>query len=76
MKTNIKQLIFYIVGGLVGALGGFLYWKLVGCQGESCVIWSNPWKSTLAGLVLGSLGGGILNDLIDHFKKKKNSPVH
>lgn len=76
MKTNIKQLIFYILGGIVGTLSGFLYWKLVGCQSESCAIWSNPWKSTLAGLILGSLGGGVLYDLKSYFKKKKNTPTH
>ncbi len=76
MKTNTKQLIFYVIGGLLGALGGFLYWKLVGCKGGSCAIWSSPWKSTLAGLVLGSLGGGSLYDLVDYLQKKKQTPTH
>jgi H+/Cl- antiporter ClcA len=76
MKTNTKQLIFYILGGLVGTLGGFLYWKLVGCQGQSCPIWSSPWKSTLAGLLLGCLAGGSLYDLIIYLQKKNQSPNH
>lgn len=73
MKSNIRPIAFYIIGGLLGATGGFLYWKLVGCQGGSCAIWSSPWKSTLAGLVLGSLGGGSLYDLIEYMQKKKQT---
>ncbi len=75
MKTNKKQLIFYFLGGMIGAMGGYLYWKLIGCKGGSCPIWSSPWKSTLAGLILGALGGGSLFDLIDYVQKKKQHPT-
>jgi len=39
----------------IGALGGFIYWKYVGCINGTCAIWSNPTKSTLYGALLGGL---------------------
>lgn len=47
-------------GFLVGAIGGFLYWKFVGCLNGTCMIWSNPWIATGYGGVLGWLLAGIL----------------
>ena len=41
----------------LGALGGFLYYKLIGCNG-SCAITGSPVNSTL----YGSLMGLILTD--------------
>jgi len=50
-----KAILFLPV--LLGALGGFLYYKFVGCNG-SCAITGNPVNSTL----YGSLIGLILTD--------------
>lgn len=37
---------------VLGALGGFLYYTFIGCNG-SCVITSSPVKSTLYGFFVG-----------------------
>lgn len=55
MKTFIQNNILAIVGVLVGALGGYLYWKFVGCNTGTCTITSSPLNSTLYGAVLGGL---------------------
>lgn len=53
-----------ILGILVGALGGYLYYYFVGCASGSCAITSSPVNSTL----YGSLMGGLLSN---SFKKEK-----
>ena len=53
-----------IIGVAVGAIGGFLYWKLVGCSSGTCMITSKPINSTLYGALMGFLLFGI-------FKKEK-----
>ncbi len=53
-----------MVGLVAGAIGGYLYYQLVGCASGSCAITSNPWNSTL----YGTLMGGLLFDL---FRKKQ-----
>lgn len=56
-----------IMGVLIGAMGGYLYYYFVGCNSGSCAITSNPVNSTLYGGLMGSL-------LLNTFKKeeKKN----
>lgn len=46
-----------IVGGLAGAVLGFIYYKLVGCPSGTCPITSNPFSSTLYGGAMGLLLG-------------------
>lgn len=55
IHKNRKSLLFGTIGGLLGATGGFLYWKYVGCISGTCAIWSNPVKATLYGTLLGAL---------------------
>ncbi len=47
----------YIIGALLGAVAGFLYWKFVGCASGSCPITSKWYNSTLYGLMMGALLG-------------------
>lgn len=53
-----------LIGVVVGAIGGFLYWKWVGCASGTCMITSKPINSTLYGALMGFLLFGI-------FKKEK-----
>jgi len=55
----IKKNWTYILGALLGVLGGYLYWRFVGCSSGSCPITSSPLMSSLYGLVIGSLIGGL-----------------
>ncbi|WP_132053167.1 hypothetical protein [Pseudocnuella soli] len=45
----------YGIGLALGALGGFLYWKYVGCLTGTCSITSSPVNSTLYFALLGAL---------------------
>ncbi len=44
-----------IVGVLIGAVGGYLYYSLVGCASGTCAITSSPTISTLYGALMGGL---------------------
>jgi hypothetical protein len=63
---GIKDLfpVLTIVGIIVGAIGGYLYYAKVGCVSGTCPLTSNPWISTLWGALIGYLIG-------DMFRKKK-----
>lgn len=45
---------------LLGAVGGYLYYRFVGCASGSCAITSNPYISTVYGAVIGFLLGTIV----------------
>ncbi len=45
---------------LVGALGGYLYYRFVGCASGACPITSNPYISTIYGGVIGTLLGYVV----------------
>lgn len=44
-----------IIGAVVGAIGGYLYYHYVGCASGTCPISSKPLISTLYGMLMGSL---------------------
>lgn len=55
MKELLRKYRWTLVGIGVGALGGFLYWRWIGCSGGSCPITSSPIVSTLWGALMGGL---------------------
>lgn len=63
-KTNQLQIVFFAAG----AIGGFLYWRFVGCESGTCAIKSVWYWSTLWGAVMGYLVGDFISDII---KKRK-----
>lgn len=44
-----------IAGFIVGGIGGFMYWKLVGCNSGTCAITSSPRNSTIYFAIMGAL---------------------
>jgi hypothetical protein len=52
-----------ITGIVLGAIGGFLYWKYIGCSSGGCMITSRWYNSTVYGALLGFL-------FTSSFKKK------
>ncbi|MCZ4693526.1 hypothetical protein DWB61_00915 [Ancylomarina euxinus] len=64
MKQLTKTRKFEIIGGILGTIGGFLYWKFIGCSSGTCPIQANCYSMIPYGLVLGILVGGL-------FKPKK-----
>jgi len=42
-----------IIGTVIGALAGYLYYRFVGCSGGACPLWSHPVSSSLFGAAMG-----------------------
>lgn len=51
-----------------GVLGGYLYWRFIGCTSGTCPITSN-WHSTV---ILGGLLGFIIRDFFPSKNRKKD----
>ena len=60
----LKEQVLAIIGIILGAIGGYLYWHYIGCVSGTCPITSSPIMSTIWGALLGGL-------LLSMFKKKK-----
>jgi hypothetical protein len=55
-----------VAGILIGAVGGLMYWKFVGCTTGTCPI-TSKWPNSTA---YGAMMGGLLFSL---FKKQQDS---
>jgi len=64
MKIFLFQNKLLILGIVLGAVAGFLYWKLAGCNSGTCMITSKWQNSTAYGAVMGGL-------FLSIFKKEK-----
>lgn len=69
----LKKHRLLIIFGVVGATGGFLYWKFIGCLSGTCPIKSVWYWSTLYGALIGVLAGSILNDMVVRYRKRKDT---
>lgn len=69
MKMNewIKQYGLILIGVVVGAVGGYLYWMYVGCESGGCPITASPVNSSIWGASMG----GLLFSMFPK-KEKKN----
>lgn len=68
----LKRFKLILIFGAIGAVGGFLYWKFVGCLSGTCPIKSIWYMSTLYGALIGMLVGSIVRDIVVKFRKKNN----
>ena len=61
-----------IIGIVVGAAAGYLYYYFVGCSGGTCTITSKPTNSTIYGAIMGGL---LFNTFqkTNHSKQNKNN---
>jgi len=50
-----KKILRYVIGAVIGAGLGYLYYWFVGCQSGTCPISSNPYISTIYGSIIGVL---------------------
>ncbi|MEG2219304.1 MAG: DUF6132 family protein [Muribaculaceae bacterium] len=66
MKTIFSKYLKAIIGGVIGTIGGFLYWFYIGCSTGTCPITSSPVISTIWGAIIGAL-------LLSSFTKKENN---
>ncbi len=51
----IQKYSLTLIGIVLGAVGGYLYYHFVGCSSGSCAITSKPVNSTLYGAMMGGL---------------------
>lgn len=66
MNTSFRKNLLAAAGIVAGAIGGYLYWKFIGCNSGTCAITSKPLNSTLYGAVMGGL-------LFSMFQKEKKA---
>lgn len=64
MRVFFKKYQLTIIGVILGAIGGYLYYHFVGCNSGTCAITSKPLNSTLYGALMGGL-------FLNIFKKEK-----
>jgi hypothetical protein len=69
MQQLVKKNWITIVGIVLGAIGGYIYYQLWGCT-NGCPIKSSAWKMTLYGMLMGGL---LLNILQGVLQKRKKS---
>jgi H+/Cl- antiporter ClcA len=55
IKKVFTQHWLALLGVVIGALGGYLYWLYIGCSSGSCPITSSPLLSSLWGAIMGGL---------------------
>lgn len=53
------KIIRMIIGGVVGGAVGFLYYKKLGCRLEKKNFTSNPYTSTIFGILVGVFVGSL-----------------
>ena len=75
-KDNIINLMKHSVGSIIGfttgGIGGFIYYKTVGCSTGACAITSNPYLTIIWGSLLGYLIGSSFNKTD---KNKNNNKI-
>ena len=64
MKNYMLKHGLTIIGLVVGACAGYLYYHFAGCASGTCIITSKPINSTLYGAIMGGL-------IFSSFKKEK-----
>lgn len=57
---------------LIGAAGGYLYYRYVGCSSGMCAISSNPYISTIYGGIIGALIGSVIAPQEEKKDKEEN----
>lgn len=65
-KLRSRKSLILITGIIVGLLGGYIYYKTIGCSGGTCPITSNPYLS----MIWGGLMGYLLADIFIKPAKK------
>ncbi|HRH64952.1 MAG TPA: DUF6132 family protein [Bacteroidia bacterium] len=53
--TTLLKYKWTLVGILIGAIAGYMYWNYVGCVNGTCMITSVWYRSTLYGALMGGL---------------------
>ncbi len=59
MKNWILANKLYIIGAIIGAVAGYLYWQQIGCSSGTCAITSKPFNSTVYFGTMGAVMFGM-----------------
>lgn len=59
------------LGGLIGALLGYIYYIQIGCISGTCPITSNPISSSIYGAILGALVLELIHDAVQTIRKNR-----
>ena len=59
------------LGGLIGALLGYIYYVQIGCISGTCPITSNPISSGIYGAILGALVLELIHDAVQTIRKNR-----
>ena len=57
------------IAAIIGGAGGYAYYYYIGCMGGTCAITSNPYISTMYGMLIATL-------LVSSTKKKESEEHH
>lgn len=60
-----------IAGALTGAIGGYLYWRHIGCASGTCTIKSHWYYMVPWGALAGYLIGSVIKDIFIKAKKSE-----
>lgn len=52
------MIIRLVIGAVVGGFLGYGVYRFIGCSSGACPLTSNPWVSTLYGMVVGGIFAG------------------
>lgn len=72
MKKWLLKNKLIIIGAILGAIAGYLYYYFVGCASGTCGITSSPVNSTLYFAVLGGLIVNLIKSTDDSQKENSN----
>jgi uncharacterized protein DUF6132 len=67
-----KRIFLLILGVVIGAGSGYLYWFFIGCNSGTCLITSQASNSTLYGMVMGGLLASTGWDYMKKVNKTNN----
>ena len=67
-KKFIRRYGWTLLGIVAGMVGGYLYWRYVGCTTGTCPITSSPVNSSIWGAAMGGL---LLSSFIPERKEIK-----
>lgn len=72
MKKFIQNNIWQILGGIFGAIGGYFYWRDIGCATGTCPITSKPLNSMVYFAVLGYFMIGTISQWRTYKEQNKH----
>ncbi len=55
LRTIWNKWFKFVAGLAIGAVAGYAYYHFIGCHSGTCPLTSNPWVTTLYGMLLGGI---------------------